>query len=319
MDVAGKTVVITGGASGIGLATASASRLASSGARLVLGDIEEGPLKEAVAGLEAAGAEVVGVHCDVAKLQDVEALRDAALGAFGAVHVVFNNAGVGGGPTLGSPIEMWRWVSSVNLDGVVHGIHVFVPLLMDQDEGHVVNTASLAGLGGVPGMGLYCATKFAVVGLSESLFYDLAMRGSKVASRCCARVRADADRAVRSQHARRAADEDGEHEHRGAGGGRSVVAAGIDPAFVTDHVATPSTAPSSGSSRTATSPSARPSSASAGCAAVPRQASTSRRRRALDQRSMPRGAATVHAEDRRPRRAARSGRSCRPRSGRRRT
>ncbi|HLK44913.1 MAG TPA: SDR family NAD(P)-dependent oxidoreductase, partial [Acidimicrobiales bacterium] len=130
MDVAGKTVVITGGASGIGLATAS--RLARSGARLVLGDIEEGPLKEAVAGLEAGGAEVVGVRCDVARLEDVESLRDAALAAFGSVHVVFNNAGVGGGPTLGSPIEMWRWVSSVNLDGVVHGIHVFVPLLMDQ-------------------------------------------------------------------------------------------------------------------------------------------------------------------------------------------
>ena len=151
MDVAGKTAVITGGASGIGLATAR--RLAGAGARLVLGDVEGGALKAAVASLSDEGAQVEGVECDVARLEDVERLRDAALEAFGAVHVVFNNAGVGGGPTIGSPIEMWRWVSSVNLDGVVHGVHVFLPLLLAQDEGHLVNTASLAGLGGVPGMG----------------------------------------------------------------------------------------------------------------------------------------------------------------------
>ncbi len=236
MDVAGKTVVITGGASGIGLATAS--RLARSGARLVLGDIEEGPLKEAVAGLEAGGAEVVGVRCDVARLEDVESLRDAALAAFGSVHVVFNNAGVGGGPTLGSPIEMWRWVSSVNLDGVVHGIHVFVPLLMDQDEGHVVNTASLAGLGGVPGMGPYCATKFAVVGLSESLFYDLAMRGSKVGVSvlCPGFVRTRI-----AQSGRNMPDElrakTGSTNTEVLEAAAAVVAAGIDPAVVADHVA----------------------------------------------------------------------------------
>src|ERR1700686_3415267 len=112
MDVAGKVAVITGGASGIGLATAE--RLATAGTRLVLGDVERDALDVAVKQLSSSGADVVGVHCDVAKLADVERLRDEALEAFGDVHVLFNNAGVGGGPTMGAPIELWRWVSSVN-------------------------------------------------------------------------------------------------------------------------------------------------------------------------------------------------------------
>jgi NAD(P)-dependent dehydrogenase (short-subunit alcohol dehydrogenase family) len=237
MDVSGKTAVITGGASGIGFATAT--RLAAAGAKLVLGDIEEGPLNVAVKELANAGASVVGVHCDVAKLEDVEALRDAAIAEFGAVHVVFNNAGVGGGPTIGSPIEMWRWVSAVNLDGVVHGIHVFLPLLLDQDEGHVVNTASLAGLGGVPGMGPYCATKFAVVGLSESLFFDLANRRSRVGvSVLCpgfvaTRIAESGRNMPDELKAMRRSSEHGAVESAAA----AVVAAGIDPTIVADHVA----------------------------------------------------------------------------------
>src|SRR5262249_23237377 len=99
---------------------------------------------------------------------------------YGAVHVVCNNAGVVGGGVIDSSLAVWEWVVGVNLMGVVHGIHTFLPLLLEQDEGHVVNTASLAGLGGVAGMGVYCATKSAVVGLSESLHHDLAARGSAV-------------------------------------------------------------------------------------------------------------------------------------------
>ena len=239
MDVAGKTAVITGGASGIGLATAT--RLATSGAKLVLGDIEDGPLDAAVTSARGDGATVLGVRCDVADLDDVEALRDAALAEFGSVHVVFNNAGVGGGPTIGSPIELWRWVSSVNLDGVVHGVHAFLPLLLDQDEGHVVNTASLAGLGGVPGMGPYCATKFAVVGLSESLFYDLALRRSaRGGLGALPGVRAHADRRVGPQHARGRCGrcDQQRRPRRGRGSAAAaVVAAGIDPAVVAEHVA----------------------------------------------------------------------------------
>ena len=237
MDVSGKTAVITGGASGIGLATAK--RLASQGAKLVLADIEQGPLDEAVKELQATGASVLGVQCDVARLGDVERLRDATLGEFGAAHVVFNNAGVGGGPTIGSPIELWRWVSSVNLDGVVHGVHVFLPLLLEQDEGHIVNTASLAGLGGVPGMGPYCATKFAVVGLSESLYYDLALRRSKVGVSvlCPGFVRTRIAESGRNMPADLKSLSPSGDVAALESAGAAAVAKGIDPAIVAEHVA----------------------------------------------------------------------------------
>jgi NAD(P)-dependent dehydrogenase (short-subunit alcohol dehydrogenase family) len=178
MELKGKTAVITGGASGIGLATAK--RFAASGANLVLGDIEEAPLAAAVLGLTDQGARVIGVAGDVAQEADVFAMRDAALAEFGAVHLVFNNAGVGGGLTIGTPKAIWDWVLGVNIDGVVNGVNAFVPLFLEQDEGHVINTASEAGLVGVPGSGPYCASKFAVVGLSEALFQELALTGKNV-------------------------------------------------------------------------------------------------------------------------------------------
>ena len=178
MDVAGKVAVITGGASGIGLATAR--QFASSGVKLVLGDIEEGPLEVAVAELRANGADVVGVPTDVTRESDVINLRDVALAQFGAAHVIFNNAGVAAGPTIGTPTKIWDWVLDVNLDGVIYGLNAFVPLFLEQNEGHVINTGSLAGLGGVPGMGAYCASKFAVVGISESLYHEFALRGANV-------------------------------------------------------------------------------------------------------------------------------------------
>ncbi len=178
MELEGKTAVITGGASGIGLATAK--RFALSGVNLVLGDIEEAPLADAVAELSAGGARVVGLVSDVTVEDDVVALREAALKEFGAAHVVFNNAGVAAGATVGTPTAVWKWVLDVDLFGVIHGVNAFVPLFLEQKEGHVVNTASLAGLGGAPGMGPYCAAKFAVVGLSESLFQELAQLGSRV-------------------------------------------------------------------------------------------------------------------------------------------
>lgn len=178
MELKGKTAVITGGASGIGLATAI--QFAKAGANIVLGDIEDAPLHTQVGEMRSHGATVIGVHCDVAKESDVEALRDAALKEFGAVHVIFNNAGVAGGSTIGTPKKVWDWVLSVNLDGVVNGMNAFIPLFLEQNEGHVVNTASEAGLVGVAGMGPYNASKFAVVGMSESLFHELANSGKNV-------------------------------------------------------------------------------------------------------------------------------------------
>ena len=173
-----RVAVVTGGASGIGRALAE--RFAAERMRVVLADIEEAPLAATAAELEAGGAAVVAVVADVASASDVEAVRDRALAAFGAVHVVCNNAGVGGGGIVDAPLALWEWTIGVNLMGVVHGVHTFLPLLLEQDEGHIVNTASLAGLGGVAGLGIYCTTKFAVVGLSESLHHDLVSRGSQV-------------------------------------------------------------------------------------------------------------------------------------------
>jgi NAD(P)-dependent dehydrogenase (short-subunit alcohol dehydrogenase family) len=180
LSLEGKVAVSTGGASGIGRAVAE--QAGALGMRLVLADIEAGPLDEAVAALTAAGAEVTGRVTDVADGASVEALRDHALERFGAVHLLHNNAGVGGG---GGPLWTiseadWRWTLDVNLWGVIHGVRAFVPLLVEQGEGHVVNTASLAGLTSPPLMGCYNASKHAVVALSETLFKDLRTVGSPV-------------------------------------------------------------------------------------------------------------------------------------------
>ncbi len=177
-EFSGKVAVVTGGASGIGLAMAR--RFAGAGMRLVLADIEEPVLEAAVAELADGGAEVVGVPTDVADHASVVALREATLERFGAVHVVCNNAGVVGRSIVDSPVELWDWVVGVNLFGVIHGCNVFLPTLVAQDEGHVVNTASIAGLRGNALLGIYCTTKFAVVGLSESLSEELKARGSHV-------------------------------------------------------------------------------------------------------------------------------------------
>jgi NAD(P)-dependent dehydrogenase (short-subunit alcohol dehydrogenase family) len=156
-NLTGKVAVVTGAASGIGKAVAL--RAADEGMRVVLADIEEAPLKEADGEVAARGAETLTVVTDVSDAASVRALRDRALDAFGAVHLVHNNAGVGGGgPIWEVPEQDWRWILSVNLWGVVNGIAAFVPLLIEQGEGHVVNTASIAGLVTAPFLGPYNAT-----------------------------------------------------------------------------------------------------------------------------------------------------------------
>ncbi len=178
-DLQGKVAVITGGASGIGRAVAD--RAAAAGMQIVLGDIEEGPLEQAVDDLTSSGAEAIGLVGDVSDRAAVEALRDAALDRFGAVHLVHNNAGIGlGGPIWEVTEEDWRWILGVNLWGVIHGVATFTPLLIEQGEGHIVNTASIAGLIVAPFLGPYNATKQAVVAISETLCKDLQTVGAPV-------------------------------------------------------------------------------------------------------------------------------------------
>ncbi|NNL66312.1 MAG: SDR family NAD(P)-dependent oxidoreductase [Myxococcales bacterium] len=178
-ELQGRVAVVTGGASGIGRGMAEA--FLAEGMHVVLGDIEAAPLAETTQALSRDGARVIGVECDVSKPESVEALRDAALSEFGKVHVVCNNAGVGGGggAMWEASLDDWDWGLGVNLMGVIYGIRSFVPVMIEQGEGgHVVNTSSMAGL--MPGMGIYGVTKHAVVALSESLWTELNTRGQDV-------------------------------------------------------------------------------------------------------------------------------------------
>ncbi len=178
-ELQGKVAVITGGAGGIGRAVAEAA--AAAGMKLVLADIEEAALKEADAALSSAGAEVLSVPTDVSDGAPVEELRDKALARFGAVHLVHNNAGVAvGGPLWTVSEADWNWILGVNLWGVIHGIRAFVPVLIEQGEGHVVNTASLAGLTSPGMLGPYNVTKHSVVTMSETLYRDLNLVGARV-------------------------------------------------------------------------------------------------------------------------------------------
>jgi NAD(P)-dependent dehydrogenase (short-subunit alcohol dehydrogenase family) len=178
-DLNDKVAVITGGASGIGRALAQ--RFASEGARVVIGDVEKSALDIAVSELRAAGAEVEGVVTDVTDPAQMQALADAAVARFGGVHIFCNNAGVGGGGlSWEMPLSTWEWVIGVNLWGVIHGVRAFVPLLVQQPEAHIVNTASVAGLVAAPFMGPYNASKHAVVAISETLHHELAMAAPQV-------------------------------------------------------------------------------------------------------------------------------------------
>jgi len=179
-DFNGKVAVITGAASGIGRAIAG--RCAAQGMKLALADVEEHALMEAAQELEAEGATVLSIPTDVSSFAEVEALAEQTYAQYGAVHLLCNNAGVAAGSTVWeSAIADWEWVLGVNLWGVIYGVKAFVPRMLAQDaEGHVVNTASIAGLIAGPGMGIYNVSKHGVVALSETLFHELAMRQAKV-------------------------------------------------------------------------------------------------------------------------------------------
>jgi len=176
----GKVAVVTGAASGIGRALAE--RCVQEGMNVVLADIEEQALMQTRQELEAMGADVLGVQTDVSKAFDGEEFALKTLAAYGAVHLLFNNSGVAAGNTVWeSTLADWEWTLGVNLWGVIYGIHFFVPLMLEQNtEGHIVNTASMAGLTSGPGLGIYKVTKHGVVTLSETLYDELALRGAKI-------------------------------------------------------------------------------------------------------------------------------------------
>jgi NAD(P)-dependent dehydrogenase (short-subunit alcohol dehydrogenase family) len=180
----GRVAVITGGGGGIGEALGEA--FAARGARLVLADLDETAMTRVAAGLTSRGAEVLCVRTDVGDLASVRALAEATVARFGAVHVVCNNAGIAlFGEIAAATHADWEYTMRVNFWGVVHGVEVFVPRLLAQGTGgHVVNTASMAGLVGMQWLGIYCASKFAVVGLSEALQRELAPHDIGVSVLC---------------------------------------------------------------------------------------------------------------------------------------
>ena len=176
-----KVAVVTGAASGMGLAFAH--RFARAGMNVVLSDIEAPPLDAAVAEVGEHGTDVLGVITDVSDGDAMDELAAATFAAFGTAHVVCNNAGVAGGITAGGiDVANWKWVIDVNLWGVIHGHRVFLPRLMQQNEGHIVNTASMAGH--FPGHSAYTASKWAVVGITMGLHRNLTETGSQVGVSC---------------------------------------------------------------------------------------------------------------------------------------
>lgn len=179
-DFKGKTAVLTGAGSGFGLECARIG--ARLGMNLVLADVQQDALDKATAEMTAAGAQVLAFRLDVSKAAEVEALGAAVLARFGAPHFVFNNAGVGaGGLIWENTLKDWEWVIGVNLMGVAHGVRVFTPMMLEAArkdpawQGHIVNTASMAGLLNAPNMGIYNVSKHAVVSMSETLYQDLAL------------------------------------------------------------------------------------------------------------------------------------------------
>jgi NAD(P)-dependent dehydrogenase (short-subunit alcohol dehydrogenase family) len=236
----GRVAVVTGAASGMG--RAFAERFAAEGMRVVLADIEQRALDGAVQELRQQERDVIGVLTDVTDAAAVERLRDEALNAYGGIHVVCNNAGVVAASDLGpfgeqqgermklweQPLEDWSWTFGVNFWGVVHGIRTFVPVLLEQEEGHLVNTGSIAGLLTGEGLPIYTATKHGVVVLSEALQRQLASTSVGVSVLCPGGVRTRIAFANRNQPGYERELEPGEAE--------ATMVNGMDPADVAEQV-----------------------------------------------------------------------------------
>ena len=198
-DLGGKVAFITGGGSGIGFGIAKCA--AEAGMKVAIADVRADHLEQGLAKLRAAGAQAHGMLVDVADAAAVERAAEETIKVFGKVHLVCNNAGVSiFGPMDAATMDDWRWIMGVNVDGEITGIQSFMPRLKAHGEGgHIVTTASMAGLLVGPGMGLYSASKFAVVGLTLSLRYDLAPHGIGVSVLCPGFVRSNIHEAVLSR------------------------------------------------------------------------------------------------------------------------
>ena len=178
-NLKGKVAVVTGGASGLGRAMALS--FAREGMQVAIADIEQARIEATVAELQALGVRALGVRTDVSRGEEVDALAAQVVRDLGGVHLVCNNAGVVPlGMAWESTVADWQWILGVNLWGVIHGLRAFTPLLLAQDEGHIVNTASVAGLINPPGSAAYNVSKHAVVSLTETLHHDLALKKSRV-------------------------------------------------------------------------------------------------------------------------------------------
>lgn len=236
----GRVAVVTGAASGIGLGLCR--RFAAEGMRVVMADIEQPALDKAAAALAEEGGDVLAVRTDVAERDQVDALRERAVSAFGAVHVLCNNAGVGGShaPLWTIPEGEWGWVLGVNLWGVIHGVASFLPLLLEQDAAHVVNTASVFGVF-AGALGPYGVSKHAVVALTETLWFDLRKLGAPVGVSvlCPGAVRTRFEESARNRPpdlAPLAATTPTEAEVRAREQFQRLAAAGRDPSEVADIV-----------------------------------------------------------------------------------
>jgi NAD(P)-dependent dehydrogenase (short-subunit alcohol dehydrogenase family) len=200
-DFQGKVAVITGGASGIGLATAKA--LAREGMHIVVADIEQAAIDRALPEITALGVQALGVRTDVSQLDQVQALADRTWERFGACHVLFNNAGVAvAGPIAEMRHEDWKWVIDVDLWGPIHGVEVFVPRMIAQDQGgHILSTASFAGLVANDGLGVYCVAKYGVVAMMECLYRELSPHGIGASVLCPMRVETNINQSQRNRPA----------------------------------------------------------------------------------------------------------------------
>ncbi|HZF25766.1 MAG TPA: SDR family NAD(P)-dependent oxidoreductase [Steroidobacteraceae bacterium] len=198
-EIKGKIAFVTGGGSGIGLGLAKV--LSEAGMKVAIADIRPDHLERALAELKGAGHNVHGIELDVTDRKAMERAADETLRVFGKVHLVCNNAGVSiFGPMDQATYEDWDWIMGVNVDGVINGIQTFVPRIKAHGEGgHIVNTASMAGLIVGPGFGIYSASKFAVFGLTASLRYDLAPHNIGVSVLCPGFVRSNIHEAVLSR------------------------------------------------------------------------------------------------------------------------